>query len=700
MTALPPSMDPPTDPLPSRPFPQRVSSVNREAVVYNQEPSRDKKMPRPNDFLQQNGHASEKAVNDEFGPFDEKLLHPRGGVPDSPILGRLRSADPPPASQTGQIWSLGPGSTASSSNKPSKLDSEALAQLQVPSADRSDVLETELNVVDDPNSWDVINPNTRTAREWDQQLYSLERRAEELYSADHLHVILEDTEFHTKFSSFLRNYRPWRLPLLAYYWDALKALRALEYHNSLTRLLSQKTPPGLHIGGIHPPGLTNNTQLREAAQAAFDELLREDLHWYIANTYIDIVRAVMQSRITGTLPAPLREASHGLAEVFCITDPTRQDNPIILASPAFTRHSGCNMDYILGRNCRFMQGPGTTVDSCQRFAESMKERRDHSEIFVNYRRDGSPFLALVMNAQLLDSDGNMRYYLGAQVDVSGLLKNCSGMDSLVKLIEHGSHHDRRNQNLSSTDPATDIQPLSQMLSGSELDTIGKYGGVLHKSVEDQELQSKTPRKTAFTPNRVILADGSDDSDQGEIMSSRPQQQQQQQQSNEANGETHPAGIPPQEINLSLVYKNYLIIRPVPSLRVLFASPTLRLPGMVQSHFLHHIGGDRMRSDLNTSFQDAQVVTARVRWLSSPNEEGEGEGAWRWIHCTPLMHHTGNVGLWMVVMVLPSNDEAAGSVTSSKSSRSRSQMGQGRSDDGSSVQSHVVRAKPRYTRPVR
>lgn len=145
-----------------------------------------------------------------------------------------------------------------------------------------------------------------------------------------------------------------------------------------------------------------NGQLQHAAQEAFRQLLGDDLHWYIAHTYIGIVGAVMQSRITGTLPAPLREASQGLAEVFCITDPTRRDNPIILASQAFTRHSGCNMDYILGRNCRFMQGPGTTNDSCRRFAISMKEGQDHSEIFVNYRRDGSPFLSLVMNAALID----------------------------------------------------------------------------------------------------------------------------------------------------------------------------------------------------------------------------------------------------------------------------------------------------------
>ncbi|KAK4508718.1 hypothetical protein PRZ48_002457 [Zasmidium cellare] len=694
LTALPPSSFPQPPSSQLRPFPPRVSSSNREAVVYTQKLGGEKKTPRPNDYRQKSGYGAENHAFDGTGSFDEKLLHPHGVAPDSPVLGRLRSTDP---SQVGQIWSSGPGSTASSSNRPAKLGSEALAQLQVPSADRSDVLETELHVVDDPNSWDVINPNTRTPQQWDQQLYSLERRAEELYSADHLHVILEDTEFHTKFSTFLRKYRPWRLPLLDYYWDALKALRALEYHNSLTRLLLQKTPPGLHIGGIEPPKLTTNTQLQEGAQAAFEELLREDLHWYIANTYIDIVGAVMQSRITGTLPAPLREASHGLAEVFCITDPTRRDNPIILASPAFTRHSGCNMDYILGRNCRFMQGPGTTVDSCRRFAESMKEQRDHSEIFVNYRRDGSPFLALVMNAQLLDSDGNMRYYLGAQVDVSGLLKNCSGMDSLVKLIEKGREHGHKDRDQDAPNPARDIQPLSEMLSGAELDTIGKYGGILHKNAEEQELQSKTPRRTAFTPNRVILADGSDDSDQGEITTSTPQKQQ---QSAETNGETYVADTPPQQINLSLVYKNYLIIRPIPSLRVLFASPNLRLPGMVQSHFLHHIGGNRMRSDLNNSFQDAQVVTARVRWLSSASEDGEGEGAWRWIHCTPLMHHTGNVGLWMVVMVLPSTEETASSIASTKSSRSRSQMGHRREDDEGSVPSHTIRSKPRYTRTTR
>lgn len=154
-----------------------------------------------------------------------------------------------------------------------------------------------------------------------------------------------------------------------------------------------------------------------------------------------------------------------------------------------------------------------------------------------------------------NSDGNMRYFLGAQVDVSGLLKNCNGMASLAKLIEQK----RQNEQKRGRNAPAPFQPLSEMLSGAELDTIGKHGGVLHKNGEEKELQSKTPRKTAFTPNRVILADGSDDSDQGEILPSKPQQNLQQQQPDGANGDASSVtGIPSKEINLSMVYKHVSI----------------------------------------------------------------------------------------------------------------------------------------------
>jgi hypothetical protein len=96
---------------------------------------------------------------------------------------------------------------------------------------------------------------------------------------------------------------------------------------------------------------------------------------------------------------------------------------------------------------------------------------------------------------------------------------------------------------------------------------------------------------------------------------------------------------------------YILIRPAPSLRILFTSPSLRVPGILQSPFLHRIGGStRVRADLEAALGEGRGVTAKIRWLSRPDPNGEGEGRPRWIHCTPLLGHSGSVGVWMIVLV--------------------------------------------------
>lgn len=300
---------------------------------------------------------------------------------------------------------------------PAILSPTELAQLQVPTPDKSNIINTELKLEDDPESWDVIQSPVKSSLKPDGPPYSLERRAEELYSAEHLEIIMENKEFLHKFSQFLRIFRPWREPILAYYLSANKAIKALNYANALTGLLAEQTPP--YDSVVHPPSTVTNVDLDLAAKEAFDELLRDDLHYYIAHTWINMVSSLVQRRITGTLAPHLREASTGLAEVFVITDPNREDSPIILASEMFSRHSGCSLEYIIGRNCRFLQGPCTTVDSCRRFALSNQGAKDHTEIFVNYRRDGTPFLSLVMNAPLLD-----RYVVSKERNVTLMLTKC------------------------------------------------------------------------------------------------------------------------------------------------------------------------------------------------------------------------------------------------------------------------------------
>lgn len=92
---------------------------------------------------------------------------------------------------------------------------------------------------------------------------------------------------------------------------------------------------------------------------------------------------------------------------------------------------------------------------------------------------------------------------------------------------------------------------------------------------------------------------------------------------------------------------FLLVRPYPSLRIIFASPSQRLPGVLQAPFLNKIGGsNRVREELTAAFAEGRGVTAKVRWITKSDDLGKN----KWIHCTPLLGNQGQIGVWMVVIV--------------------------------------------------
>ncbi|KAL9604871.1 MAG: hypothetical protein Q9219_000319 [cf. Caloplaca sp. 3 TL-2023] len=111
----------------------------------------------------------------------------------------------------------------------------------------------------------------------------------------------------------------------------------------------------------------------------------------------------------------------------------------------------------------------------------------------NSRRDGSPFVNLLMVAPLCDSRGQIRYHIGAQVDVSGLVKDCTDLESFQQLVI--GQEDRHSPGPDDADdrPKKDeFQELSEMLNMSELDTVRRFGGKMHReSYEEDEDASKT-----------------------------------------------------------------------------------------------------------------------------------------------------------------------------------------------------------------
>lgn len=103
---------------------------------------------------------------------------------------------------------------------------------------------------------------------------------------------------------------------------------------------------------------------------------------------------------------------------FVITDPSLPDNPIVFASHGFLTLTGYSLDNVLGRNCRFLQGPRTDPRAVAKIRKAIEEGYDTSVCLLNYRIDGSTFYNQFFIAPLRDGDGNVVNYVGVQCQVS------------------------------------------------------------------------------------------------------------------------------------------------------------------------------------------------------------------------------------------------------------------------------------------
>nr|AML77494.1 putative LOV domain-containing protein [Scytosiphon lomentaria] len=103
---------------------------------------------------------------------------------------------------------------------------------------------------------------------------------------------------------------------------------------------------------------------------------------------------------------------------FVVTDPSLPDNPIVYATQGFLNLTGYTLDQVLGRNCRFLQGPETDPKAVEKIRKSIEEGTDMSVCLLNYRVDGTTFWNQFFIAALRDAAGNITNYVGVQCKVS------------------------------------------------------------------------------------------------------------------------------------------------------------------------------------------------------------------------------------------------------------------------------------------
>lgn len=97
-----------------------------------------------------------------------------------------------------------------------------------------------------------------------------------------------------------------------------------------------------------------------------------------------------------------------------IADASLPELPIIFVGDAFEAQTGYPPGDVLGRTCRFLQGPDTDPRAVQAIRDALAAETEIAVDILNYRKDGSAFWNRLRIRPLFDEGGRVQYFVGAQ----------------------------------------------------------------------------------------------------------------------------------------------------------------------------------------------------------------------------------------------------------------------------------------------
>jgi len=112
------------------------------------------------------------------------------------------------------------------------------------------------------------------------------------------------------------------------------------------------------------------------------------------------------------------EAVRATRMPMALTDPNLPGNPIVFANEAFLKLSGYRMEEVLGQQPHFMNGAGTDLQDIARFEEAIRADQDDIIETVQYRKNGTRFVATVLVSGFKDDEGRTLNHFMSWLDVT------------------------------------------------------------------------------------------------------------------------------------------------------------------------------------------------------------------------------------------------------------------------------------------
>lgn len=115
---------------------------------------------------------------------------------------------------------------------------------------------------------------------------------------------------------------------------------------------------------------------------------------------------------------PFATAIAGIEMPMVLTDPRQADNPIVFTNTEFHKLVGYEIDELIGRNCRFLQGPDTDPEAVTAIRTALRTRTEISLDLLNYRKHGTAFWNALHISPVFSGDGVLQFFFASQLDVT------------------------------------------------------------------------------------------------------------------------------------------------------------------------------------------------------------------------------------------------------------------------------------------
>ena len=143
----------------------------------------------------------------------------------------------------------------------------------------------------------------------------------------------------------------------------------------------------------------------------------------------------MVEKDEGTIPFVLSQILDTCVNGITLSDPDREDNPLVYVNEAFEFITGYGQEEVIGRNCRFLQNEDHDQEGIELIRQAIRDGKSATTTLRNYRKDGTLFYNQFTIRPLFDRRGKLIYYLGIQHDVTNQVEAEAELKQLNALIK-------------------------------------------------------------------------------------------------------------------------------------------------------------------------------------------------------------------------------------------------------------------------